>query len=55
MLAYTCENCKKIMFGGYENEYYEWFCSIKCYKKYCKKNNYKPDVNILTKIKTALD
>ena len=55
MLAYDCENCKKIYFGGFVNEFNQHFCSEKCYIKYCQKYNYKPNSNNLQKLKTILD
>ena len=55
MLAYDCENCKKIYFGGFVNEFNQHFCSKRCYIKYCQKHNYKPNLNNLQKLKTILD
>ena len=54
MLAYDCKQCKKITIGGYVNEFDEHFCSEKCYKKYCEKNNYVINWNNLKEVKTAL-
>ncbi len=55
MLAYTCENCKKIIFWGCVNEYNQHFCDEKCYKKYCEENKYEPHLEKLYKIKTLFN
>jgi len=55
MLAYTCENCKKIILWGMTNEYNQHFCNEKCYIKYCEKNNYETHIENLYKIKTIFN
>ena len=52
MLAYMCENCKKITLWGCVNEFEQHFCNEECYKKYCKKYNYEPHLDKLYRIKT---
>ena len=51
MLAYNCEQCKKITVGGYLNEFGEHFCCEKCYKLYCDIHGYTADITKLEKIK----
>ena len=55
MLAYTCENCKKIILWGSVNEYNQHFCNEKCYEKYCKKNHYEAHPEKLYKIKSIFN
>ena len=51
MLAYGCKKCGQIfIFGGYKNEFEEYFCSKECYKKYCENNNYISDFKKLKRI-----
>lgn len=52
MLAYQCENCKKIILWGCVNEYNQHFCDEKCYTKYCEKNKYEAHPEKLYKIKS---
>ena len=53
MFAYDCKNCKQFTILGYVNELGEHFCSKECYKEYCEKNNYKPNLDKLIEIKGA--
>lgn len=55
MLAYTCENCKKIILWGSVNEYNQHFCDEKCYEKYCEKNHYEAHLEKLYKIKSIFN
>jgi hypothetical protein len=56
MLAYGCKQCGQVfIFGGYRNEFNEYFCSEDCYKKYCESRHYAEHLDRLEQIKTALD
>lgn len=51
MLAYKCKKCGYMfVFGGYRNEFNEYFCSESCYSKYCEDNNYRKHYELLEKI-----
>ena len=50
MLVFSCKQCKHFAIKGYKNEYDEYFCSVNCYKKYCKNNNYETNTKHLKEI-----
>lgn len=40
MLACKCKNCGRFSVWPLVNEFNEYFCNEKCYKKYCNKYQY---------------
>lgn len=50
MLIFSCKGCKHLAWKGYKNELDEYFCSLSCYEKYCKKNNYKSQLSNLKEV-----
>lgn len=40
MLMYACKYCNQFFMKGYVNGFNEYFCSARCYEKYCKVYGY---------------
>lgn len=50
MFAYNCKQCKKMIVGGYINEFNEHFCNETCYKLYCGIYGYEVHLEKLKKV-----